>query len=155
MKGLAGGLITNARTTFAFMKQHPWVVPIWGIQRESELQEFLELEKNPPAYDEEMKQLIARDRAELAGNFCHGCGYCQPCPVGIPIQNAARMSLLLRRSPYQSWLTDEMNAEMMKIENCLHCGACASRCPYGLDTPRLLAENLADYKQFRAEHLNK
>ena len=155
MKGLAGGLITNARTTFAFMKQHPWVVPIWGIQRESELQEFLELEKNPPAYDEEMKQLIARVRAELAGNFCHGCGYCQPCPVGIPIQNAARMSLLLRRSPYQSWLTDEMNAEMMKIENCLHCGACASRCPYGLDTPRLLAENLADYKQFRAEHLNK
>ena len=155
MKGLAGGLITNARTTFAFMKQHPWVVPIWGIQRESELQEFLELEKSPPAYDEEMKQLIARDRAELAGNFCHGCGYCQPCPVGIPIQNAARMSLLLRRSPYQSWLTDEMNAEMMKIENCLHCGACASRCPYGLDTPRLLAENLADYKQFRAEHLNK
>ena len=155
MKGLAGGLITNARTTFAFMKQHPWVVPIWGIQRKSELQEFLELEKNPPAYDEEMKQLIARDRAELAGNFCHGCGYCQPCPVGIPIQNAARMSLLLRRSPYQSWLTDEMNAEMMKIENCLHCGACASRCPYGLDTPRLLAENLADYKQFRAEHLNK
>ena len=155
MKGLAGGLITNARTTFAFMKQHPWVVPIWGIQRESELQEFLELEENPPAYDEEMKQLIARDRAELAGNFCHGCGYCQPCPVGIPIQNAARMSLLLRRSPYQSWLTDEMNAEMMKIENCLHCGACASRCPYGLDTPRLLAENLADYKQFRAEHLNK
>ena len=155
MKGLAGGLITNARTTFAFMKQHPWVVPIWGIQRESELQEFLELEKNPPTYDEEMKQLIARDRAELAGNFCHGCGYCQPCPVGILIQNAARMSLLLRRSPYQSWLTDEMNAEMMKIENCLHCGACASRCPYGLDTPRLLAENLADYKQFRAEHLNK
>ena len=155
MKGLAGGLITNARTPFVFMKQHPWVVPIWGIQRESELQEFLELEKNPPAYDEEMKQLIARDRAELAGNFCHGCGYCQPCPVGIPIQNAARMSLLLRRSPYQSWLTDEMNAEMMKIENCLHCGACASRCPYGLDTPRLLAENLADYKQFRAEHLNK
>ncbi len=155
MKGLAGGLITNARTTFAFMKQHPWVVPIWGIQRESELQEFLELEKNPPVYDDEMKQLIARDREELAGNFCHGCGYCQPCPVGIPIQNAARMSLLLRRSPYQSWLTDEMNAEMMKIENCLHCGACASRCPYGLDTPRLLAENLADYKEFRAAHMPK
>ncbi len=155
MKGLAGGLITNARTTFAFMKQHPWVVPIWGIQRESELQEFLELEKNPPVYDDEMKQLIARDREELAGNFCHGCGYCQPCPVGIPIQNAARMSLLLRRSPYQSWLTDEMNAEMMKIENCLHCGACASRCPYGLDTPRLLAENLADYKEFRTAHMPK
>ena len=62
MKGLAGGLIVNAKTTFAFMKQHPWVVPIWGIQRESELREFLELEKNPPAYDDEMKALIEKDR---------------------------------------------------------------------------------------------
>ena len=155
MKGLAGGLIVNAKTTFAFMKQHPWVVPIWGIQRESELREFLELEKNPPAYDDEMKALIEKDRKELAGNFCHGCGYCLPCPAGIPIPNAARMSLLLRRSPYQGWLSEEMNAEMMKIEDCRHCNACASRCPYGLDTPKLLADNLADYKQFRAEHLGE
>ena len=155
MKGLAGGLIVNAKTTFAFMKQHPWVVPIWGIQRESELREFLELEKNPPAYDDEMKALIEKDRKELAGNFCHGCGYCLPCPAGIPIPNAARMGLLLRRSPYPGWLSEEMNAEMMKIEDCRHCNACASRCPYGLDTPKLLADNLADYKQFRAEHLGE
>lgn len=153
MKGLAGGLITDARTTFSFMKQHPWVVPIWGIQREEELQQFLDMEKNPPAYDDEMKARIERDKKELAGNFCHGCGYCLPCPENIPIPTAARMSLLLRRSPYQGWLTEEMNKEMLRIDNCRHCNACASRCPYGLDTPKLLADNLADYKQFRAEHL--
>ena len=35
MKGLSGGLITNAATTFSFIKQYDNVVPIWGIQRES------------------------------------------------------------------------------------------------------------------------
>ena len=40
MKGLSGGLITNAATTFSFIKQDDNVVPIWGIQRESELLEW-------------------------------------------------------------------------------------------------------------------
>lgn len=75
MKGLSGGLITNAATTFSFIKQYNYVVPIWGIQREKELDEFIELEKNPPAYDEKMKALIQKDRDELIGNFCRGCGY--------------------------------------------------------------------------------
>lgn len=152
MKGLAGGLITNAATTFTFMKQYPFVVPIWGIQRETELDEFLYLESHPPAYDQAMRDLIAADRKALAGSFCHGCGYCSPCPVGIEIPTAARMRLLLRRSPYQGWLSDENNEKMLRIQACLHCNACKSRCPYGLDTPALLADNLADYQQFRASH---
>ena len=152
MKGLSGGLITDARTTFTFMKQYPFVVPIWGIQRESELDEFIELEKNPPAYDDEMKALIEKDRKELLGNFCRGCGYCLPCPAGIDIPTAARISLLLRRSPYKRLISNEKNSEMERINNCIHCNSCKSRCPYGLDTPTLLQENLADYIQFRKEH---
>ena len=82
MKGLSGGLITNAATTFSFIKQYDNVVPIWGIQRESELLEFIEMEKNPPAYDDAMKALIEKDRRELAGNFCRGCGYLQAMSRG-------------------------------------------------------------------------
>ena len=155
MKGLAGGLITNAETTFSFIKQYPFVVPIWGIQREWELDQFLQLEKNPPAYDQTMQDLIQRDRAELAGNFCHGCGYCLPCPAEIDIPTAARMSLLLRRSPYQGWLTEENREKMLRIQSCRHCNLCKSRCPYGLDTPSLLQENLTDYEEFCQEHQNK
>ena len=36
MKGLAGGLLTNAEACMAFMSQYS-VLPIWGIQREEEL----------------------------------------------------------------------------------------------------------------------
>ena len=152
MMGLSGGLITNAATTFSFIKQYDNVVPIWGIQRESELLEFIEMEKNPPAYDDAMKALIEKDRRELAGNFCRGCGYCKPCPAGIDIPTMARMSLLLRRSPYQRYMTEEFKEQMMVIEQCLHCNACMSRCPYHLNTPELLQENLKDYLQFYEEH---
>lgn len=154
MKGLAGGLITHAASTFAFMKLHSFVVPIWGIQKESELDEFIALEKNPPRY-EDVEAVIEKDRAELPGNFCHGCGYCLPCPAGIEIPTAARMSLLLRRSPVAPLMTEESNEKMLRIENCKHCNACKSRCPYGLDTPELLKANLADYKSFRDGYLSK
>ena len=152
MKGLSGGLITNAATTFSFIKQYDNVVPIWGIQRESELLEFIEMEKTPPAYDDAMKALIEKDRRELAGNFCRGCGYCKPCPAQIDIPTMARMSLLLRRSPYQRYMTEEFREKMLVIEQCRHCGACMSRCPYHLNTPELLQENLKDYLQFYEEH---
>lgn len=36
---------------------------------------------------------------------------------------------------------------MMKIKDCLHCGQCSSKCPYGLDTPALLERNLKDYEE--------
>jgi Fe-S-cluster-containing dehydrogenase component len=36
---------------------------------------------------------------------------------------------------------------MMQIENCIGCGKCKTKCPYGLDTPELLKLNLADYKR--------
>jgi len=152
MKALSGGLIVNAATTFAFLRQFDNVVPIWGIQRESELDEFLALEKNPPVLDKEMEALIEKDRRELSGAFCRGCGYCMPCPVGIPIPMAARISLLLERAPYQQFLTDEWRENMNRIEQCLECGQCRSQCPYELDTPKLLRSMLKTYNEFYANH---
>lgn len=78
----------------------------------------------------------------LQANFVCGCGYCMPCPVGIEINNCARMSLLLRRSPSELQLTPAVQAKMKKIENCLHCNQCKSKCPYGLDTPKHFEENI-------------
>lgn len=145
MKGLSGGLITNSAAAYAFMAQYDNVLPIWGVQRMSELNEFLSYNTNPPSVTGEIKELIDNDRKMLAGEFCRGCGYCMPCPVGIEINNCARMSLLIRRSPSELQLTPAVQAKMKKIENCLHCNQCKSKCPYGLDTPKLLEENYKDY----------
>lgn len=150
MKALSGGLITNSEAAYAFEAQYDNVLPIWGVQRESELDEFLSYIEHPPVMTEELAALIARDREELRGEFCRGCGYCMPCPAGIEINNCARMSLLLRRSPSELQLTPEVQEKMKKIENCLHCNQCKSKCPYGLDTPGLLARNYEDYKRVLA-----
>ena len=85
-----------------------------------------------------------------AGSFCRGCGYCMPCPVGIEINSCARMSLMIRRAPQAAQLTDKAQAMMKNIEDCLHCGKCKAKCPYGLDTPRLLEENYQDYREILA-----
>ena len=151
MKALSGGLITNSAAAYAFQAQYDNVLPIWGVQKESELDEFLSYIDHPPVMTQELSDLILRDREQLAGNFCRGCGYCVPtCPAGIEINNCARMSLLLRRSPAELQLTPQVQEKMKKIENCIHCGQCRAHCPYGLDTPALLEENYKDYKEVLA-----
>ena len=154
MKGLSGGLLNNAEACYAFMQEHPTVVPIWGIQHEWELDQWLELTERNPRLTPELQAVIDRDRRELAGNFCRSCGYCLPCTAGIDIPQAARMMQLLGRSPYRPYMSDEWYAKMHKIEECVHCDACKSRCPYGLDTPALLARQLQDYDAFYAVHHN-
>ena len=150
MKALSGGLINNSAAAYAFEAQYDNVLPIWGVQRKSELEEFISYIDNPPVMNDEIKALIGHDRKELSGEFCRGCGYCMPCPAGIEINNCARMSLMLRRAPSDAQLTPEMQAKMKKIENCLHCNKCKSKCPYGLDTPTLLQKNYEDYKRVLA-----
>ena len=150
MKALSGGLITNSAAAYAFEDQYDNVLPIWGVQREKELDEFLSYIACPPAMTDEIKTIIEKDQKELSGNFCRGCGYCMPCPAGIEINNCARMSLMIRRAPSAAQLTDEMQAKMRKIEDCLHCGRCKSKCPYGLDTPALLEKNYKDYCEILA-----
>lgn len=146
MKGLAGGLINNSRAAFAFISQYDNVLPIWGIQRDSELEEWISYFKDEPKMTEEIRDFIEKEKAELNGEFCRGCGYCMPCPQGIQINNCARMSLMLRRAPSQNWLNDFWQKSMADIEKCTNCGTCKKKCPYELNTPELLKKNLEDYK---------
>ena len=149
MKGLSGGLLTNSKACMAFMSQYP-ALPIWGIQRDAELDEWLSFFEEEVVMTEELKAVIDKDRAELLGDFCRGCGYCSPCTVDIQINTCARMSQLIRRAPSATWMSEKWQAEMMKIEDCVECGECKTRCPYELDIPNLLRKNLADYKEILA-----
>ena len=149
-KGLAGGLINRSEAAMAFMSQFDNALPIWGIQKEKELEEWLSYMAETPTMNEELTAYIEKEQKELTGEFCRGCGYCMPCPAGIMINQCARMSLMLRRAPSKAWLTPEMQAEMKKIEVCLHCNQCMKKCPYELNTPELLKKNYEDYKKVLA-----
>ncbi len=152
MKALAGGRLSNAAAAFTYLKQFPWVVPIWGVQKLEELEEFLALEQNPPALDEAMRAVIADYRSRYTEKFCHSCGYCLPCPADIDLPMTARMALLLGRARYQPLLSPRVRESMLRVKTCVDCGACRSRCPYELNPAELSRENLAFYEKFYEEH---
>jgi len=145
MKGLCGGILSNAKAAFAFLRQYESVIPIWGIQKMQELEEFLAYEANPPILDNSLQKTIDADRAELLGSFCRACGYCLPCPAKIPIPMAARMSFLMGRMVRERFLSEEWQKDMRKIDNCTACGHCITNCPYELNVPELLKEHQAKY----------
>lgn len=151
MKGLSGGLLTNSAACYAWQAKFDNTLPIWGVQRESELDEFLSYIDNPPTMDDPaIRAVIEKDRAELIGEFCRACGYCMPCPAGITINQCARMSQLIRRAPSAALMNEQNQAMMRKINDCIGCGKCKTKCPYGLDIPTLLKKNLADYEDILA-----
>lgn len=148
MKALSGGLITDSATAYAYLNQFDHVLPIWGVQKEAELDEFISYQKEAPVMTDERREKIRKDKEMLSGDFCRGCGYCLPCPAGIYIPDCARMSLYLRRAPLSVYLGDEYKEKMAKVKDCLHCGQCKKKCPYGLDTPALLEKNYDDFLTF-------
>ena len=147
MKALSGGLITNSAAAYAFFMKFSNIIPIWGIQRESELDEFLLYQDAAPILDEDANQVIARDLEELSGDFCRGCGYCLPCPEKINIPISARMSVLIKRAHVSFYFSDVARESMQRVEDCTNCGRCKEHCPYGLDIPRLIREGLTDFRK--------
>lgn len=65
MKALSGGLITNSKVAYAYQAEYDNVLPIWGIQRMSELEEFISYIDNPPVMDDEIKAVIEMIRKSL------------------------------------------------------------------------------------------
>jgi predicted aldo/keto reductase-like oxidoreductase len=151
MKALGGGMIRNIPAAFAFTWRYDNLLPLWGIQRMAELEQFLALGENPPAWDDAMQQEAEAEKASLGPSYCRGCGYCLPCPAKIEIPVTARMSLLLARSPWQRWTSPEWQEKMARVDECTHCEACKSRCPYGLDPSAMVAEHWKAYKSFLKE----
>ena len=148
MKGLCGGILTNAKAAFVFLRQYKNIVPIWGMQFMWQLEEFISYENNPPAYDDELKEVIRADREELSSEFCRACGYCLPCPAEIPIPMAARMKFLLGRMRVDNLTSKTWQENMRRIDNCTNCHQCLPRCPYELDIPALLKAHQKFFFEF-------
>ncbi|PKL23517.1 MAG: hypothetical protein CVV47_14895 [Spirochaetae bacterium HGW-Spirochaetae-3] len=94
-KYLSGGLIADSAAAYAFVAQYDDVIPIWGVQRESELDGWLGHIDNPPALTPRMSLLIRRspsanrltpisqERMEDT-EACIGSGQCTAkCPYGL------------------------------------------------------------------------
>jgi predicted aldo/keto reductase-like oxidoreductase len=147
MKPLGGGLLERADLCFRFLQQHPDVVPIPGVRSSAEVDEIIELYRNPQPLSEADWKDIEAIRSNLGKKFCHRCEYCMPCEQGVQIpsvlifQAAAKR---LSREDVKGWI----GKAMQSAEQCVECGECEPKCPYNLPIADLLKENLALYRQY-------
>ena len=69
---------------------------------------------------------------------CTGCGYCQPCPMGVDIPGAF--------AAYNRWYSEEKTGAFMDyvkcttlrknataVSNCIGCGKCENHCPQKIE----------------------
>jgi predicted aldo/keto reductase-like oxidoreductase len=142
MKPFGGGAFSNANTALKYVLSNPdcdLVIP--GMMSVAEVDENHGVWMGDHTLTAEEKTLIMRDKERLGDQFCRSCNYCQPCPQGIPISTILRTeSQVLRRMGWSDSRVKAVKDAKMKLETCIHCGECESRCPYGLPIQELLPQ---------------
>jgi predicted aldo/keto reductase-like oxidoreductase len=149
MKPFGGGAVTNTATALKFLLADRNVnVVVPGMMTVQEVEENVAVAKGSYRLTAEDRRIIEKDRKELAGEYCRGCNYCQPCPQKIPISFVLRAETqFLRRFGFYSDLQDELRTAEELVPTCRKCGECESRCPYHLQIRELLPLKLDSLKK--------
>lgn len=153
MKPMGGGLIEDAHVAFRYLLQFPSTVPDPGVERIEEMKEIVEIVENSPGpLTQGEKEKMRKIRQDLGKTFCHRCGYCQPCSKDIPISLVLAFPSTVKRMSLKKVLA-LYEGSMKKVQECSECKECIERCPYDLDIPRLLKENMANVDKLKEQSL--
>mgnify|MGYP000500527199 CR=1 FL=1 len=155
MKPLAGGRLgegrgwthrsfkgeTPAQVCLRYVLTNSYVTcAIPGMMRQEELDENVQVGKNPRPLTQEETGTLMGWVGEVGKGFCRNCGYCLPCPEKIPISDIFRFEGYYERYGLKTWARDQYLALPVNTEACSLCNQCLSRCPYGVPIPKRLNE---------------
>ena len=141
MKPLAGGAIEDARLALRYVCANPDVtVTIPGMADPTELEQNLAAVNDVSPLTQEEIAGFAAVRSALGTQFCRRCNYCQPCSAGINISGVFLFEGYLSRYGLADWAKERYATLDKKASDCIGCGACESRCPYGLPIRRMLKQ---------------
>jgi predicted aldo/keto reductase-like oxidoreductase len=150
MKPFGGGRMRNPAICLKFLKGYPDLFPCIGIERRQEMVENIAVWESPePLQPSEVAELERQARL-LGDRFCRGCGYCLPCPEGIPIDTVTFFRIFSMQMPREEVVTPEHTGAAELAKGCTECRQCVQRCPFELDIPAMLKENVHFYEQFAA-----
>lgn len=106
------------------------------------------------AYEEAAPE--ERDFASALASFpkmswkghCMYCGHCAPCPVGIEVASVTKFLNLARaQRELPETVREHYRALTRRAGDCISCGACESRCPFGV----AVRENMREAKKIFGE----
>ena len=124
-----------------------WLAGI-GIERPEEMAENIAIWEQDAPLTEEDEHELERLRALLGDKFCRGCGYCMPCPQEINIHIVSFLKVLSRQMPRDKVATPGNTEAAERARHCTECRECVEKCPYSLDIPEMLKDNVAYYETF-------
>lgn len=150
MKPIAGGVMPNPAASIRWIASQVTDVIIPGVENTSLVDENIS-SIEAPLTEEDVVSLESIAK-ELGPVFCRRCGYCLPCPNGIPVNFISSAEIFFRRSGWHKLNSNHVEG-FRKGVNCAQCGLCEQRCPYNLPLTRLVPE-YSKRLLLRAEELN-
>jgi len=148
MKPLAGGRLgyrprswdrklfrgeSPAQIALRYVLSNPHITcAIPGMMTLDELEENLRVGKRRRELSlEEIKSFMGM-AAEAGKGFCRNCGYCLPCPEGVPIPDVFRLAGYYENYGLEAWAKAQYLSLPTNAEACSACQQCMDRCPYGV-----------------------
>lgn len=131
--GALQGLIslTPVQCISYILDQNDATIALPGFKNVEELNEALAYFT---ATDEEKEYQteLARSGLNQFKDQCMYCNHCQPCPVKIDVAEVTKLKDLAEKE-----MTKEIKSRYHALEvnasDCLFCGACSKRCPFGIN----------------------
>ena len=150
MKPFGGGRIEAPRLCLNFLKQYPGLMPCVGVDRVDQMEENLRIWEDSAELNANDLREIDRIRNELDENFCRQCGYCLPCPQGVPIISMNLMEAWVKQLSPEA-LAGVHSGGVEKARECVECRECVEKCPYDLPIPELLKDGIELFERTTAE----
>jgi len=147
MKPLCGGQYGDANLAFKFLNGFPDLVPIPGMERPEEVDEVVAVVASGRTLQGEELARAEKIAAELGKLFCRRCGYCMPCPEGVPITTAMVFESFLKRLPLDKLVAGPAKELIQRADECTECGECEKKCPFELPIIRTIKNSLAQARR--------
>ena len=152
MKPFGGGRILQIGPCLRFLRSYPNLIPCVGVDSVAQMTENIDLwdkaTTGADTYNDTDMRILEDQRRLLGDRFCRMCGYCLPCPEEIPIPTVNFLKVFSMQMPRDQVVTDCHSSAVGKALGCTDCRQCVERCPYDLEIPDLLKENIEFYREF-------
>ena len=141
MKPMAGGALDDATLAMRFLAQNENIsIAIPGMETIAELEQNVAAFADKAPLSAQENEKIEAIRKELGNSFCRRCNYCSPCTAGISIYSVLLFSGYYTRYNLVEWASGRYNAMEKTASDCIGCGVCEPRCPYGLPIREMMKE---------------
>jgi len=147
MKAFGGGDLLDAKLSPAgaaltpvqcihYALTRPAVAAVMsGARNLGDLQASLAYETASEAERDYAAAFSAFPRMQWTGH-CMYCGHCAPCPKGIDVASITKFLNLARaQGSVPETVREHYAALAHRAGECVSCGACAKRCPFGVSAP--------------------